>query len=157
MNVIDTGLDAPDRVAGFLLVGSSLNNIQVYSASIVLCFTRLRQDQKPDQVWLTSTGRIIVYTSRGLAAYPDLISSDARGIAICLLCRLIAEDVVSVNISTDGSLTVRLSNSEFTFDMDDVNSEEVWSVTSDSPSPNHRHTWSVTLDDSGKVVVHTPG
>lgn len=146
----------PQAVARYLLLGACLDSVRVYSSSLVLCFARLNEQEKPDEIWITSTGPVRAYAPDLLAPSVADALLDQRGAALYVLCQLIGEDVSSVGVSGDGVLEFSLGACTVQVRADEVNTEEVWSITSDSPDPTHQHRWSVTLDELGNVSVHVP-
>lgn len=154
--MIEKNPQAASQVASYLLIGAHLDSVRVYSSSLVLCFARLNEQQRPDEVWITSTGRIRVSAPNFIAPAVTDALLDQRGLALYVLCQLIGEDVSSVHIFGDGALEFSLGGCGVQLHADEVSTEEVWSITSDSPDPNYQHRWSVTLDELGDVSVHVP-
>lgn len=154
--MIDKSSGAALRVARYLLLGAYLDSLRVYSSSLELRFARLNEQERPNEVWIAFTSGIRVEA-------PSLHSSpavdalhDKRGAALYVLCQMIGEEVSSVEIAGSGALLFHLGSCCVQLHLDEVNTEEVWSITSDSPDPNHKHQWSVTLDEFGQVAVHVP-
>lgn len=153
----DNSPEESSQIADYLLAGAYLDNIRVYSSELLLCFTRLNEQEKPGEVWVSSTGRIRAAGLRHLSPFTAETVADQRGVALYALCQLIGEEVSSVQISASGALDIFLGDWGVHLEPDEVNTEEVWSIVSDSPDPAYPHRWSVTLDDVGNLLVHTPG
>ncbi len=144
------------EVSRYLLCGTYLDNIRVYSSSIEICFSRLNEQEKPSEIWVTSTAAVRVCGPSITATFAAGAVLDQRGVALYMLCQLIGEDVTSVQILDDRLLDFSLGGCEVRLYADEANTEEVWSITSDSPDPMFKHRWSITLDELGDLVVCVP-
>lgn len=151
----ELSLDSGREIASFLLEGTYLDSVLIYSSSVVLCFSRARSMEKPRDVWVSSTGDIKVLMP-GSLSLTSRVEPTGRTLAIGLLSELIGQDVDSAQILDEGALSITLGPNQVQLAQEAVDAEEVWSITSDSPDPSYKHQWSVTLDDTGRVSVHTP-
>lgn len=157
MSIASTG--EVSAVVNRLLCGTLLDSIRVFSVVVQLCFVRAADSsQLPGKVWVVASGRLLASapeTRLELENASDFFEQRAE--VLGRLYQLIGQEVSAADVSSMGTLEIRLGDSRISARSDQADLEEVWAVMSDSPDAFAAHAWYVSLDDAGRLSARSPG
>lgn len=151
------------EVTETLMIGAQIDCFQVYSTVLNISFNKLpKAHNLPVNLWLSATGKITFLETENAASneIKKLGKSDdffdSREKLLGQLYRLIGKEIIEIDIDPSGVLELHLGSGNLIFAGDEVNFEEIWSVTSDTPEPYANHDWAVTLTDERQLVTRKP-
>lgn len=143
-----------------LLVGATLDNFRVHSLALDLNFLRLPKiGILPVSIWLCCTGQVSYssYTpSNDTAQGADSDFFSTRTETLGYLFGLIGNQVIGIDIGSDGTLSLKFQNGELLVNGEQPDLDMIWTIASDSPQPYGDQKWVVTLSAQGELFTRRP-
>jgi len=124
------------------LVDAQLDSFRVFGWIVQICFIR-----EGCYIWMSTSGRLGVYSS-GIAP----AEKQEFGQLLGNLHAMIGENVSSVEVASNGSLSILLESGVVRTKLEGEVLDPIWSVTPGCPSVEVDGAWAVALTDDGTLI-----